>query len=353
MSKARRKTLSIDIELDNEPILPINDKQDFELLEEMLNDINRSFTIVDKKTGSKTTKSFLSLEEKKSRRDKASKLRKKMGQDAFLVDKDTVLEKILDIEDEKEFVSKTQFYINNNASSPIVRLIERTTNYDAAREKGELLEKVCRTYFGFKDTKGELNKKLASEADAIYVNDNKQKYLIEIKSSTINSSIFKNNNKVDFAYNSIRELFRYDFLLFQNIHFDTIKYYLLSKQDLFGDLKSKFQGQKEYKDNKIIKLITFNTVKDYAVEINTREDIDRFIQTKNIKPKSEELYEVPVKPVKEKALTKEQLNKKAINMGLDKDNNLSKTELKKWIEEKKLGKEETKEHNEWIEINRK
>ena len=164
--------------------------------------------------------------------------------------------------DDVEVEDKIQLYKDNNSNPFILKLLDTQKRLSNPKLWGCFLEQVAQNLLGLDDS-------INTEHDKIH---NTKK--IEIKSSTmLSSDLLK--NKYTFQYNSVRLDYDYDYLLLQNINFNTIDYYIISKENL-KEISKMWSGQKSYKKN-IITMINFKDIKDYVIEI-TDKNISNIIK---------------------------------------------------------------------------
>lgn len=155
---------------------------------------------------------------------------------------------------EIEIEDKIKLYKENEAEDYIIKILETQKIISNPKQFGIFLEDVAEKILG-------LSPSINSEHDKMY---NGKK--IEIKSSTLLKKDLKT-----FQYNSIRMDYDYDYILFQNINFKEIKYYLLSKEKLL-EIRDLWKGQKSFIKG-IITMITFDIIEKYCKEINSQEDL--------------------------------------------------------------------------------
>ena len=118
--------------------------------------------------------------------------------------------------DEVNTDDKIELYKQNSACEYILSLLEAKKLLGNPKKFGIFMENVAQNLL-------DLENSINSEHDKI-----KNHKKIEIKTSTmLNQDIIK--NKKTFQFNGIRLDYDYDYLLFQNINFQSIDYYLISK----------------------------------------------------------------------------------------------------------------------------
>ena len=164
--------------------------------------------------------------------------------------------------DEVEVEDKIKLYQLHHSSPFILKLLETQKRLSNPKKWGCFLEDVAQNLLSLDDS-------INTEHDKI-----KNKKKIEIKSSTMLNTDLK-KNKYTFQYNSVRLDYDYDYLLLQNINFNSIDYYLISKENL-KKISNLWGGQKSFTKN-IITMINFNQIKEYCIEI-TDKNISNIIK---------------------------------------------------------------------------
>lgn len=164
---------------------------------------------------------------------------------------------ILQLIEEVCLEDKTEFYKSNNADPFIIKILELYKELNNPKKWGVFLENVAEKVLG-------LSPSTNSEHDKTY--NGKE---IEIKSSTL-------NKRLHYQYNSVRITYKYDYLLLQNIGFNEIKYYIISKEELIK-IKDIWKGQKTLSKG-LITMINFLSIEKYVTEIKTKEDLDKLIK---------------------------------------------------------------------------
>ena len=160
-----------------------------------------------------------------------------------------------EILEEEIIKDKIQLYKNNFADQFIIDILIKQKQINNPKKYGVMMEKVAQKILG-------LSNSTNSEHDKIF--NNKK---LEIKTSSMEMKHLSKGIKY-FQYNSIRLDYDYDYLLIQNINFNSIDYYILSKKQIKSLSLTKWNQKQKKKD--IIQMINFDEIKDYVVEINDR-----------------------------------------------------------------------------------
>ncbi len=144
--------------------------------------------------------------------------------------------------------SKIQLYRDNGGSDMIIKMLESNTS---PSQFGSLMENITKQLFNGTD-------RLSNDHDFL-ING----FKIEQKCSTMKTEQLKKGKKFYF-YDSIRPDFDYDYLMFCNVDFKKLDYYLIKKQDF---LAIKLGLKQKRKKNHNIISISFDKVKDYVIKI--------------------------------------------------------------------------------------
>jgi hypothetical protein len=143
---------------------------------------------------------------------------------------------------------KIQMYKDKGATPYIIDILSTQKDLNNPKRFGVLMEHVAEQLLG-------LDPSINSEHDKMLLGKK-----IEIKTSSIS---FK--TKI-FQFNSIRLNFDYDYLLLQNINYNRLDYWIISKEKI-KQLSLTLWKQKQKKKG-IIQLITFSKIKEYCIRID-------------------------------------------------------------------------------------
>ena len=156
----------------------------------------------------------------------------------------------------EETNDKIQIYKENGTDDYIIELLQLQKRYSTPKQWGVFMEKVAQQNLQLEDS-------INSEHDKIL--DTKK---IEIKTSTMLFNSLKYKNKKVFQYNSIRLDYDYDYLLLQNLNFNSIDYYIISK-DKIKELTNILWLKQKQKKKDIIQMIQFNDIEQYLIEVDS------------------------------------------------------------------------------------
>lgn len=156
-----------------------------------------------------------------------------------------------------DYKQKIQFYKDNNSSPFILNILHAQKLLSNPKKFGVFMEDVAQNLLDLDDSS-------SSEHDKRFYNKK-----IEIKTST-------QNDKYYYQYNSIRISYDFDYLLLQNIGFDEIKYWIISKENIIK-IKHLWKGQKSMVNN-IITMIQFRNISKYCIEIKEKNDLIKLLK---------------------------------------------------------------------------
>lgn len=167
------------------------------------------------------------------------------------IEKDEFKDSILEILDNVNIIDKAILYRKNGARESIIRIIETRLKMNPS-QFGSMMEGFIKTLFKGKDS-------VSTEHDLII-----DGFKVELKSATMKLKELEKGKKV-FLYDSIRPSWDYDYLMFCNINFTQLDYYIIKKQDF---LKIKLGlNQRRFKNHSVISTC-FDKIKDYVIKVN-------------------------------------------------------------------------------------
>lgn len=157
----------------------------------------------------------------------------------------TMIEDLLhEVENDK----KIKMYQDNNCNDTILQIIQ---NNSTPSQFGSVMETITKQLFNGED-------RLQEDHDLLIC-----KKKIELKSARIKNSFVKNKKKL-YQYDSLRPTADYDYILFCNVNFNDLEYFIIKKDKFLGLELGK--NQKRFKENNVIST-RFEKIKKYVTQV--------------------------------------------------------------------------------------